>query len=67
MKTREEILKQDYMSCSDLKILVPDWGINSIHTFMNEMKKQMQDEGYYVIPSKKLLVATKLIRKRLKI
>lgn len=66
-KSREEILKQDYMSCKDLKMLIPDLGINAIHNFMNEVKQQMIEEGYYIIPSRKLLVATKLVRKKLKI
>ena len=64
---KEEILQKEYISAKDIKTLIPDWGIHSIQKFMDEILKEMEEKGYYIIPTKKKLVVTSLVRKKLKI
>ena len=64
MKTREEILKQIYMTPKDLKILIPEIGINQCREYIKEIRDEMVEQNM-ILPSKRnLLVKTKLVRKK---
>ena len=64
MKTREEILNQDYMSAKDLKILIPSLGINKCVEYIKMVQEDMKNKNYFIPETKEYLALTKLIRKR---
>ena len=43
MKTREEILQQDYMSAKDLKIIIPSLGVNKCVEYIKMIQKEMEE------------------------
>lgn len=67
MKTKEQILNQEYLTAKDIKTLIPEWGINAIRKFMDLILEEMEEKNYYIIKTKQKLVATELVRKKLKI
>ena len=64
-KSKEEILNQDYITATDLKLLIPTLGINQCRDFINMIIVEMQEKGYYVPNTIPKLVLTKLVRKKL--
>lgn len=64
MKTKEEILDQLYITSADLKILIPTMGIGRCIEEIKEMRKIMEEKGYYVPTSKPFLALTKIAKKR---
>lgn len=67
MKSKEDILKQLYITASDLKILIPTLGKNKCIDYIKEIQKEMIEEGIFVPNSKPLLASTKVFRKKFKI
>ena len=63
-KTREEVLQQDYMSASDLKILIPNIGIDTCREYIKMIQQEMKEKKYFVPESKTYLALTKLVRKK---
>ena len=64
MKTREEILQQDYMSAKDLKILIPSLGINKCVQYIKAVQIEMMNKNYFIPETKECLALTKLVRKK---
>lgn len=64
MKTKEEIFTQPYMSAKDLKILIPDLGINKCVKYIGDVQKEMEEKGYFIPQTKTKLALTKLVRKK---
>ena len=64
MKTREEILQQDYMSAKDLKILIPSLGINKCVQYIKDVQIEMMNKNYFIPETKEYLALTKLVRKK---
>lgn len=64
MKTKEEILNQEFMTTNDLRI-VTGMGINKCIKVMGEIKKDMIENNMFVPYEKKLMLPTKVVRKRL--
>lgn len=64
MKTREEILNQDYMSAKDLKVIIPSLGINKCVEYIKIIQEEMKEKGYFIPQTKEYLVLTKLVRKK---
>lgn len=65
IKTKEEILEQPYMSPDDLKVLMPTVGIKVCRNYINEIRYDMEQKGYYVPQSTPRLALTKMVRKKL--
>lgn len=65
MKTKEQVLEQTYMSAYDLKIVIPELGINACTKFISEVQEEMKQKGYYIVPTKKKLALTSLVKERL--
>lgn len=64
MKTKEEILEQPYITAKDLKILIPNLGINRCVEYIKMIRNEMKEKGYFVPESKEYLALTKLVRKK---
>lgn len=66
MKTKEEILNQTYMSVNDLQVIT-GLGKNKCTEIMSELKDTMVEKGMFIPLKKKLLIPTKMIRKKMSI
>lgn len=64
MKTKEEILNQLYISPQDLKILIPELGVNKCKQYIKDLRAEMQEKGYFVPQTKPYLALTKLVKKK---
>lgn len=64
MKTREEILNQDYMSAKDLKIIIPNLGVNKCVEYIRMIQGEMKEKGYFIPQTKEYLALTKLVKKK---
>ena len=64
MKTKEEILEQSYISPQDLKILIPNIGIENCRNTINVIREEMKEKGLFVPQTIPKIALTKLIRKR---
>lgn len=64
MKSKEEILNQSYITAKDLKILIPELGINRCVEYIKMIRNEMKEKGYFVPESKEYLALTKLVRKK---
>jgi len=65
MKTREEILQQDYISAKDLKILIPNLGVNKCTKYIKMFQDEMREKKLFIPETKEYLALTKIARKRL--
>lgn len=63
-KTVDEILKQQYVTATDLMIIIPNLGYNRALNFINEMREEMQQKGYFVPNSKTKVALTKIFKKK---
>lgn len=64
MKTTEEILKQQYVTATDLMIIIPNLGYNRALNFINEMREEMKQKGYFVPNNKTKVALTKIFKKK---
>ncbi len=64
MKTRDEILQQDYISAKDLKILIPSLGIHKCLKYIKMIQEEMKNKNYFIPETKEYLALTKLVRKK---
>ncbi len=64
MKTTEEILKQQYVTATDLMIIIPNLGYNRALNFINEMREEMKQKGYFVPNCKTKVALTKIFKKK---
>ena len=65
MKTKEEILEQLYITAQDLKILIPELGINNCVKVIKQMREEMEKRNMFVPNSRPLLAQTKLVIKKM--
>lgn len=65
IKTKEEILEQPYMSSEDLRVLMPTVGMPLCRDYINEIRCEMEQKGYYVPKTTPRIALTKLVRKKL--
>lgn len=56
-KTKEEVLSQEYLSASDMQIIIPTWSYQTALKYINDTRKKM--EGKYYIPPGKTKLALK--------
>ena len=63
MKTKEQVLNQLYISPQDLKILIPELGINNCLQIIKSIREEMRKKNIFVPNSKPLLAQTKLVVK----
>lgn len=65
MKKEVDVFKQTYMSAEDLKVIIPTMGIKARSKFIQDIRKQMEEENYYIPAGRTKLALTKLIKERL--
>ena len=64
MKTKEEILDQSYISPQDLKILIPNMGIENCRNTINVIREEMKEKELFVPQTIPKIALTKLVKKR---
>lgn len=64
IKTKEEVLKQAYISPHDLKILMPTVGIDNCREIIKTIREEMDNKGLYVPQTTPRLALTKLVIKK---
>ena len=64
MKTKEEIFNQEFMTTKDLYV-VTGIGINKCSRIMKEIKDEMIANNMFVPFKTKLMLPTKVVRKKL--
>ena len=60
----EEIRKQDYMSANDLVQIIPNLTYDNAIKYINEVRKEMKEKGYFIPVTRPRLALTKLIKKK---
>lgn len=63
-KTRDDILKQDYMSPQDLKIIMPTVSIGVCRNQINEARNEMEMKGLFVPKTKPRVALTSIVKKK---
>lgn len=63
-KTSEEVLKEKYMSPQDLKIVIPTMSLKKCREEIDDLRKAMAYDGYYVPDGKVKIALTEYVKKR---
>ena len=63
-KTKEEILSQTYITAKDLKILIPDLGINKCVKYIRNIVDEMKEKNMFVPAGAADLAHIKLVKKK---
>lgn len=64
-KTQKEILEQQYLSASDLKIIIPTMSYSSALDYIKKIRLKMKESNYYIPSGKTLIALTWMIKKDL--
>lgn len=65
MKTKDEVLNQIYVNVDDLRILIPELNYYKALDIMNEIQDEMKEQNMFIPGTRKKLVSTKLLKKKL--
>lgn len=66
MKTRDEVLNQDYVTAKDIQIIIGNVNIITCRELIDEVREEMKNKRLYVPPGTKPKRAlTKLVKKKL--
>lgn len=60
-KKTEEILKEKYMTPQDLKIVIPSMSLRECRKIIDELRTQMDIEGYFVPQGKVKIALTEFV------
>ena len=63
-KTKEEILGQTYITSKDLKILIPNLGVNRCTQYVRDIVEEMREKNMFVPEGKPYLAHIKLVKKK---
>ena len=63
-KTTDEILAQPYITARDLKMIIPNLGYTRALSYIDAVRKEMQEKNYFVPDGKTKVALTKLVRKK---
>ena len=66
MKKNEEILNQAYMTTKELKQIL-GFGLKRCQDLMVELQEEAIRQGYYIPEQRKMVVPTKLVKKKFKL
>ena len=64
MKTNDEILKQQYITAKDIQSIIPKLGYITALRYIEELRKEMKEKGYFVPEGKTKVALTKLFKKK---
>lgn len=62
---KEILEKRAYVSAKDLKVLMPEIGMETCRKYISEVRQEMKDKGYLVPEGKTKLALTKMVVKKL--
>lgn len=63
-KTKEEILNQTYINAKDLKILIPNLGVNRCLKYIKDLQEEMKEKNMFIPDGKEYLAHIKLVKKK---
>lgn len=61
---QDKILKQVYLTPSDLQKIIPGLTYHRALTYINEIRKTMQEKNYFVPEGRKKVALTKLVKEK---
>lgn len=62
-KSNKDVLEQTYMTARDLQILIPNLGYTKALSYIEDVRKEMVEKGYFVPKGKTKVALTKIIKK----
>lgn len=63
-KNVKEILEQCYLTAEDLTIIMPELHINKARKYINDIRDEMEEKGFFVPKSRPYMALTKLVKKK---
>ena len=63
--TKEEVLNSEYMGAKELKVLMPQIGINGCRTIIDKVREIMKQKNYYVPQGRTHIALTNEVKKYL--
>lgn len=63
-KTNKEVLEQSYITAKDLQILIPNLGYTTALSYIDDIREEMEEKGYFVPKGKTKVALTKLVKKK---
>ena len=63
MKTNEEILKQQYITAKDMQQIIPSLNYLRALKYIDELRIEMKNKGYFVPEGRTKVALTKLFKK----
>lgn len=64
IKTVDEVLKQPYITATDLIILMPRMNIKTARDYINQLREEMQKQKLWIPKTKPYQALTKIARKK---
>lgn len=64
MKTKEEVLDQDYITAKDMQIIIPNLTYDMALSYIRMLQEEMKEKKYFVPKTKEKIVLTKLFKKK---
>lgn len=64
MKTNEEILKQQYITAKDMQQIIPSLNYLRALKYIDELRIEMKNKGYFVPEGRTKVALTKLFKKK---
>ena len=64
MKTPEEILKQQYITARDIQKVIPNLGYVRALSYIEDLRKEMEEKNYFVPDGRTKVALTKLFKKK---
>ena len=64
MKTPEEILSQQYITARDMQKVIPKLGYTRALSYVDDLREEMKEKGYFVPDGKTKVALTKLFKKK---
>ena len=64
MKTNEEILNQQYITARDMQKVIPKLGYIRALNYIEDLREEMKEKGYFVPDGKTKVALTKLFKKK---
>lgn len=61
--TKEEVLNSEYMSAKELKVLMPQIGVNGCRYIIKQVREIMKSKKQYCPPGKTIIALTSEVKK----
>lgn len=64
LSTTDKILEQKYLTARDLQKIIPKLGYNKALDYIEVVRKEMEEKGYFVPDGKTKVALTRIIKKK---